>query len=59
MLFSDVNADSGIILSSYATYKEFVMQLTEVSPLPSLLLNLDVETVLQRPWAVYLKSELF
>lgn len=35
------------------------MQMSEVPCLPSLLFNLDVETVLQTPLAVYLKSELF
>lgn len=51
--------DACITLSFSAIYKEFVTQLTELPPLPSLLFDLDVETVLQRLWAVCLKSELF
>lgn len=51
--------DTCITLLFYAVYKEFVTQLTELPPLPRLLFNHGVETVLQRLWPVYHNSELF
>lgn len=51
--------DTCINLLFYAVYKEFVTQLTELPPLPSLFFNHGVETVLQRLWPVYHNSELF